>query len=595
MCYNILIERSKGMKLSQFTLYKNTNFTDMQNTLHFNSNNDRDNWFNSYFTDNNVIKFTNPFNFRYDRGTLKVPIVMNDLQGFNYCKFVDGFDGKTYYAFIVKTSYLNDKTTQLDLVIDVVMTYTQGNTLENLQNVEVIRQHLPLEQLKGREEYLRTNNDILPTSTMMFIDPSDFTNNNSNGVKFDSFMYIIQSAVELDNDFGSEDKPKMNTATGGTYDGITSAISLYLVASGDLDRLLTELSKFPWITQNFKTIVKVPAFFFDLSQLNTVDCKGVQLHVLDGEKISTVLPLPFVLTKPKIKEVLGLKDFEDYLVRDQVINIYLTDYRGNQLNFETGKIKENNTIYANSVLGAFNEIDIYSLQYGQRNSSKSKHGFYRDNQMTINTFDNVPVLINNYTLNKANTAYSRQLENSRQITSRMNTITNPNASIKDRLFNAISVYSNVFSGGLMSAPAKAVGLFSDEYEYYRSQKAQMNQWKIAPPTVSEGGYSNSVLNKTGDYGIWLKVSTINTNELNSLRRYYGAFGHEAMPNDNQIYNVNSMSKANWVQFKGNYWINDIDRELFDQLKTLFEGGVRLWHNYSDLSTRSEMSDNNVIS
>ena len=595
MCYNKRIERSKGMKLSQFTLYKNTNFTDMQNTLHFNSNNERDNWFNSYFTGNNVIKFTNPFNFRYDRGTLKVPIVMNDLQGFNYCKFVDGFDGKTYYAFIVKTSYLNDKTTQLDLVIDVVMTYTQGNILENLQNVEVIRQHLPLEQLKGREEYLRTNNDILPTSTMMFIDPSRFTSNNSTGVKFDSFMYIIQSAVELDNDFGSEDKPKMNTATGGTYDGITSAISLYLVASNDLDRLLTELSKFPWITQNFKTIVKVPAFFFDLSQLNTVDCKGVQLHVLDGEKISTVLPLPFVLTKPKIKEVLGLKDFEDYLVRDQVINIYLTDYRGNQLNFETGKIKDNNTIYANSVLGAFNEIDIYSLQYGQRNSSKSKHGFYRDNQMTINTFDNVPVLINNYTLNKANTAYGRQLENSRQITSRMDTITNPNSSVKDRLFNAISVYSNVFSGGLMSAPAKAVGLFSDEYEYYRSQKAQMNQWKIAPPTVSEGGYSNSVLNKTGDYGIWLKVSTINNNELNSLRRYYGAFGHEAMPNDNQIYNVNSMSKANWVQFKGNYWIADIDRELFDQLKTLFEGGVRLWHNYSDLSTRSEMADNNVIS
>lgn len=594
LCYNSLIERRKGMKLSQFTLYKNTNFTDMQNTLHFNSNLERDNWFSSYFTGDNVITFSHPFNFRYDRGTLKVPMDMNALQGFNYCKFVDGFDGKTYYAFIVKTSYLNDKTTQLDLVIDVVMTYTQGSILENLQNVEVIRQHLPQLQLKAREEYLRTNNDILPTSTMMFVDPSQFTTDSSTGVQFNDFMYIIQSAVELDGDFGSEDKPKMNTATGGTYDGITSAISLYLVASNDLDRLLTELSKFPWITQNFKTIVKVPAFFFDLSQLNKVDCKGVQLHVLDGDKISTVLPLPFVLTKPKIKEVLGLKDFEDYLVRDQVINIYLTDYRGNQLNFETGKIKDNNTVYANSVLGAFNEIDIYSLQYGQRNSSKSKHGFYRDNQMTINTFDNVPVLINNYTLNKANTAYSRQLENSRQITSRMNAITNPNSSVKDRLFNAISVYSNVFSGGLMSAPAKAVGLFSDEYEYYRSQKAQMNQWKISPPTVSEGGYSNSVLNKTGDYGIWLKVSTINNNELNSLRRYYGAFGHEAMPNDNRIYNVNSMSKANWVQFKGNYWIDDIDRELFDQLKTLFEGGVRLWHNYSELSSRSEMADNNVI-
>ena len=39
---------------------------------------------------------------------------------------------------------------------------------------------------------------------------------------------------------------------------------------------------------------------------------------------------------------------------------------------------------------------------------------------------------------------------------------------------------------------------------------------------------------------------------------------------------------------------DFGAELFDQLKTLFEGGVRLWHNYSELAARTEMSDNNVI-
>lgn len=580
------------MKLSTFKLFKNTNFVDMQNTLHFNSNEERDAWFDSYFTE--TIEFANPFNFRYDRGIVKIPKVMNELQGYNYCRFVDGWDNKVYYAFIIKTTYLNDRTTQLDLVIDTVMTFTQGNVLETLSNVEVIRQHLPLRTLKGREEYLRTCNDILPTSTMMFIDPSKFTTDNSTGVQFNDFMYIIQSAVELDGEFGTEDKPKMNTAVGGTYDGNTSAISLYLVSSEDLDSLLTTLSEYPWITQNFKTIVKVPSMFFELSELNTQDCKGVHLYVLDGNNSSNILTTPFDLTKSKIKEVLGLKEFEDYLVRDQVINCYLTDYRGNQLNFESGKIKDDNTIYAASVLGAFNEIDIYSLEYGQRETNDTTHGFYRDNQMTISTFDNVPVMIDNYKLNKANTAYGRQLDNSRQLSGRLSTVTSSGSSVKDRLFNAISVYSNVFSGGLAGSPAKAVGLFGDEYEYYRNQKAQFNQWKISPPTVSEGGYTNSVLDKTGDYGIWLKVSTINNDELNSLRRYYGAFGHEAMNNDNRIYNVNSMSKANWVQFKGNYWINDIDRELFDQLKTLFEGGVRLWHNYTDLSTRSELADNNVI-
>ena len=45
------------MKLTSFTFYKNTLFTDMQNTVHFNSNNERDNWFNSYFDSNNKIEF----------------------------------------------------------------------------------------------------------------------------------------------------------------------------------------------------------------------------------------------------------------------------------------------------------------------------------------------------------------------------------------------------------------------------------------------------------------------------------------------------------------------------------------------------------
>ena len=590
------------MKLTTFKLFKNTMFTDMQNTLHFNSNSERDTWFDTQFTGDNTVEFPNRFNYRYDRGTVNVPMDMESLQGFNYCRFIDGWDNKAYYAFIVKTTYLNDKTTQLDLVIDVVMTYTQGNVLENLQNVEVIRQHLPLQELNDREELLRSNNDTLPTSTMRFVDPRSWVEQEEGvtpedsvaGVDFNEVVYIIQSAVELDGDFGSEDKPKMQTATGGTYDGITSAVNLYLVDPNNLDKLLSKLSNYPWITQNFKTIVKVPKRFIQMDYLLPMTVKGVNIYMMTAGAMSKDVVLPFNITKTKIKETIHLKEYENYLIRDNVINFYLTDYRGNQLNFETGKITNTNDIVATCVLGAFNEIDVYSLQYGQRSESKTRHGFYRDNQMSITTFDNVPVMINNYILNKANSAYSRQLENSKTISGRIQAVTNPNNSVKDRLFNAVSVYSNVFSGGLASAPAKAAGLFSDEYEYYRNQKAQMNQWKISPPTISEGSYSNAPLSKKGDWGIWLKVSTIKKFELDSLRRYYGSFGHEALSTDNQLFNVNSMSIANWVQFKGNYWIPNIDRELFDQLKTLFEGGVRLWHSYSEMTQRTDMSDNNVI-
>ena len=578
------------MKLTQFTLYKNTLFTDMQNTVHFNSNNERDQFFNTEFTGENVKTFETSFNFRRDMGTLKVPELFENLMGFNYCRFVNGFDNKTYYAYIISMKYLNDNTTQLDLVIDTVMTYTQGNVLENLQNVEVIRQHLPQNIMNNRMDYLRNNSDTLQTSSMMFVDSTLL----GGAVVFSDFYYIIQSAVVLDGDveqFGTEDKPKMKTARGSTFDGVSTPINLYLCSGDILTEWTKNMSAYPWIMQNVKTIIKIPSILIDTSKLETKTCAGVSMWRLAYKKESEKLVLPFQVNEKRLREFLGLRANETYLLRDNVINCYLTDFRGNQLNFETGKIGEKNNIVLSCVFGVTNEIDVYSENYGERDTSLSKHGFYRDNQMTITQFDNVPVMIDNYTLNKANTAYSRQLENSRQISGRVDAITGKDSTIQDRLFNAVSVYSNVFSNGLMSAPAKAVGLFSNEYEYYRDQKAQFNQWKITPPTISEGSYSNSNLIKTNDYGIWLKVSRINDDELNNLRCYFGKFGFEAMSNDNIIYDVTSWRVCNWVQFRGNYVIPNTDRELFDVLKTIFEGGVRLFHSYDYLKNNCEFKDN----
>lgn len=578
------------MKLTQFTLYKNTLFTDMQNTVHFNSNNERDQFFDTEFTGENVKTFETSFNFRRDMGTLKVPELFENLMGFNYCRFVNGFDKKTYYAYIVSMKYLNDNTTQLDLVIDTVMTYTQGNVLENLQNVEVIRQHLPIDIMNRRMDFLRNNTDTLQTSSMMFVDSTLL----GGAVVFSDFYYIIQSAVVLDGDveqFGTEDKPKMKTAKGSTFDGVSTPINLYLCSGDILTEWTKNMSAYPWIMQNVKTIIKIPSILIDTSKLETKSCAGVSMWRLAYKKESEKLVLPFQINEQRLREFLGLRSNETYLLRDNVINCYLTDFRGNQLNFETGKIGEKNNIVLSCVFGVTNEIDVYSENYGERDTSLSKHGFYRDNQMTITQFDNVPVMIDNYTLNKANTAYSRQLENSRQISGRVGAITGKDSTLQDRLFNAVSVYSNVFSDGLMSAPAKAVGLFSNEYEYYRDQKAKFNQWKITPPTISEGSYSNSNLIKTNDYGIWLKVSRINDDELNNLRSYFGKFGFEAMSNDNSIYDVTSWEFCNWVQFRGNYVIPDIDRELFDVLKTIFEGGVRLFHSYEYLKNDCGFKDN----
>lgn len=577
------------MKLTEFVLYKNTYFVDMQNTVHFESNQKRDEFFDTEFNhDGQTYRFNSNFNFRRDRGTIKVPDTFENLMGFNYCRFVNGFDGKTYYAYIVSMSYLNDATTQLDIVIDVVMTYTQGNVLETLQNVEVIRQHLPKWEMDERMDWLRNNDDTLATSSMLFTDPNPL----GGGIRFGACSYVILSAVKLDGDFGNEDNPKMKTATGERFDGITTPMNMYVCDGALIQDLMKVLSDYPWIAQNIKSVTKVPELFVP-KDLPAISVGGkISLHVLGKDKKSTQIDTPFHITLNDLRKYLGLNDRQTYLVRDNVINVYLTDYRGNQLNFETSKIGDDNHIKVTTVIGAFNETHIYSEQYGQRDTSKkTKQGYYRDNQMVISQYDNLPMLIDNYKLNKANTAYTRQLENSRKLSGRIDTLTDNSASLKDRLFSAVSVYSNVFSGGLMSAPAKATGLFADEYEYYRNQKAQYKQWKIAPPTVTEGSYNNSILQNTNDYGIWLKVSRIDDAELNMLKTYYGKFGFEAMKGDNHVRPLDTWLVCNWLQIKGNYIIPDVDRELLDQLKTILEGGVRFFHDYYRLKTTTDFSLN----
>lgn len=578
------------MKLTEFTFYKDTLFTDMQNTVHFNSNKARDNWFNTYFDDNHKLTFSQPFNYRRDKSVLRVPKLFEELMGYNYCRFLNGFDGKYYYAYVTGMSYLNDKVTEVTLIIDVLMTYTQGNIIENLQNVEVERQHLPIETLKTYMPYLRTNDDLVSCGDKYFEDPKSL----GAGVVFTNTMYIIQSSVVLHGDvsqFGNEDAPKMKTANGSSFDGVSTPINLYLCSGDIITEWTDKMSDYPWIMQNVKSIVRVPAIFFDTTVLESVSCAGVSMWRLKGKENSLEVEIPVKLNINSLKERFGLKVNEEYLLRNECVEVYLTDFRGNTLKFDTSKIFEENKIVMSTVFGATNEINVYSKQYGQLDTSSDKKGYYRDNEMVISQFDNVPVMIDNYKLNKANTAYQRQYEQSNLLSGKVNRALDSNNSLQDRLVAGYQAITGAMGGNVFN---NVTGMYTNEYEYYRKQRLDFKQKAITPPTVTEGTYTNANLRKTDDYGIYLKYSAITESGKDILRRYYGKFGFECYQNECRIYDINSNKFANWVQFTGNYVIPSMDRDLFDVLHTLFESGVRLWHSYEYMSQGVDMKDNIVL-
>ncbi|WNM55519.1 hypothetical protein CoNPh33_CDS0018 [Staphylococcus phage S-CoN_Ph33] len=127
-------------KLTHFKFFYNTPLTDYQNTIHFSSNNERDNYFlnENHF---NAIDYKNiPFNFIRDRNMVNLEqMSWQDAQGINYCTFKSDFENRRYYAFVNQIEYVNDHVTRMYLVIDTVMTYTQGNVLSNVQNAFIER------------------------------------------------------------------------------------------------------------------------------------------------------------------------------------------------------------------------------------------------------------------------------------------------------------------------------------------------------------------------------------------------------------------------------------------------------------------------
>ena len=130
------------MKKTEFRFFKNTPLIDFQNTIHFSSNSERDSFFlnGNHYPELSVKGLD--FNFIRDRSQLVLNVSYNDIQGVNYCTFKSDFESTRYYAYVISYEYLNDEAVKVDLLIDGIMTFTQGNVLEKLPNLSITRQHL---------------------------------------------------------------------------------------------------------------------------------------------------------------------------------------------------------------------------------------------------------------------------------------------------------------------------------------------------------------------------------------------------------------------------------------------------------------------
>lgn len=559
----------KGRKLTHFNFFKNTPLTNFVDTIYFESNTERDKFFIKNYES---INLSLPFNFLKDKLTVRVTGNIKDFKDVNYCRFKYGFDNITYYCFIPEYEYLNDNTIELKLVIDGIMTFCQGDVLNDLRNITVIREHLTTNDYYKNLKYLKNNDDVIKTYTKQYFKEEKTV--------FKDFNVLIHSTVDLAKDLGDKNNPNLATTTGANVDRVTSPVDLYIIDKQNFNSLMYNLQDYPWITQNFTKIILIPKEFLDkdMEHLKTKKVDNPKIDMVGLHKITGGIAHkdnPKYLEKvnksnDELLELFGLDEEDEHLLRNEYTTIECYNYGKDHLFIDTGQLNRKNGLEfkVDNISGYFNEVMFYIKGYKANEHLSS----YINDSIRFDTFDEIPILVDNYKLALSKNTHQRNLAQQNTLTGKVERMFDNENDIQDRFVASISVLSSITS-------ISSIGnMLIDDYNYYRQLQASEKDLALTPNTTTNQTGSNALNIKTDNYGLVVKYSKPDKEEFEKVKRYYKLFGYHFNEYKGQLSDTRSMKYCNYVQFKGNYTIPNAERSIEDSIKVLFENGVRLWHN-----------------
>lgn len=554
-------------KLTDFTFYYNTPFTDFSNTILFDSNSERDTYFNSAF---DSLQFNDlRFNFIRDRGTIRISTPYHKIAGINYCKFISDFEpNQPYYAYVMDYQYINDQTTEITILIDGIMTFCQGDTLEKFDNLSVTRKHLPYYEYIVRIDELKNNDDVIKTHTKKYTDTKELL--------FKDLTMLIQVSCSLTADFGKIDDPKIQTSEGITFDNITAPVNLYVVKAVHFNKLMDKLSPFSWITQNIRSVSLIPSILLEgkSEKVNPKSYTFNELYKLkDNEttyRNSFDKQLEDISSNlDDLYKIFDLDSVEDmHLLRNEYTTSEVYTFNGDQLLIDNGQLSDKGLQFKSSyVMGYHNEVAIYVEDYKSMNILEK--GSFLNDALFIKDFDDVPIMVDNYNLSMAKSSNQRQLAESKLVSNRISNIADSGADPKDRFMDGASLVTDL-------SPMNFFGKFKDEHEFYKQQQAEQKDMALDTNTITNQSNNNSLGIAERFFGITVKHAQPHFKEWEKVKKYYKLFGY-LVNDENAKVNPKSMTVCDYVQFSGQFMINGIDIALNEMMKAQFENGVRFWH------------------
>lgn len=574
------------MKLTRIDYFYNTPFTDFQNTIHFDTEDERDNFFTGRY---NMKSSEEPFNFVKDRLMLRTRLSTLDTYGLNYLRFINGFDSRYYYCYVVSTRYINDNVTELGLVVDVKTTFMCGDITQYMHSVGVNRMMLTESKYDLYKELLESTDDV-PVAPLMY------THQEKAGWK--DFGVIFTCSSDLTSSFGTEDDPQMKTSKGQEYDEIVSPVDLWVCKKkSDFVTLMKDLKNYPWIAQNIDSVALVPMELVDekdLTQLTNATesfCNKILYRFKNGHKTSSIKLEKLSHDFSALPSLFGFPDdVPKWCLSGKYAKIELTDFAGHRVELTPAYLPDSGlNLYMQATFGYHNQIRVIPdqyLSYEENSVTGLYRGSYANSGIDINNFSDIPVLVDNYKLSYASTAHQRELGNERTLSGRLNHVFGSGYSLSDRFANAVALTSAVTS------ISGALNAFSSEYEHYRDLNAQVADMSISAPSVGMQDTSQAFSMAHDTFGVVVKYQSITRKNLNLLLRYRGKYGFGFNGRVVDVTPLGTSPIMDYLSVTGNITLPNVPSQFSQQISTELENGIFFWkNNGTDNPFVQDLSDN----
>ena len=193
-------------------------------------------------------------------------------------------------------------------------------------------------------------------------------------------------------------------------------------------------------------------------------------------------------------------------------------------------------------------------------------------------------------------AYTRELSNSRQLTSQVRNValgTSNNNSIQDRVSDAYSLIQNYGSKNMVKMGMNVVNGLQNEHQYYQQQEAQFNDMKIQTPSVTSQTNNNTFEIANNTFGITLKFKAINPTDYQSVAQYYKNFGY-AYPLMGKVAKPTTHTIMDYLQVTPlKFYDNRLSSEMINVVSLLLQTVIKFWHvNNTGTSVFNQNLDNN---